>query len=95
MQYECLRSGYEAREPLQVRFHSRVFDDERAAGCSRLTSNFRLTGTVNYDFALERRRLGPFASRSALRRIRPVFFVRRCLRHATRLRLFKRKVEPV
>ena len=95
MQHECLRSGYEAREPLQVQFRSRVFDEERAASCTRLTSKFRQPGSLSYDFALERRRLGPSASRAALRRILPIFFVRRCLRQATRLVLFKRKVEPV
>ena len=43
----------------------------------------------SYGFERGRRLAGVVDSRSAFRRSRPIFFVRRCFCQATRLRLFK------
>ena len=48
----------------------------------------------SYGFARDRRLAGLVDSRSAFRRSRPIFFVRRCFCQATRLRLFKELPYP-
>ena len=48
----------------------------------------------SYGFARDRRLAGVVDSRSAFRRSRPIFFVRRCFCQATRLRFFKELPYP-